>query len=200
MPFVTEEIWERLPRRAGDPDLLIVAGWPTAAADATDAAAEADVASLIDLVRAVRNARAEARIEPGAWLPVDIYVPASLGPTLEALRPAIERLARARPLTRELSHEPIRRGVAGSLSVIAGEIEATVRPAARDEAQDDRDRARLERELADAEAMLAAARGRLANEAFISKAPPAVVDGAKARAVELEELVVRLAERVSRRG
>jgi valyl-tRNA synthetase len=71
-----------------------------------------------------------------------------------------------------------------------------VRPAARDEAQDERDRARLERELAEAQGMLAAARARLANEAFISKAPPAVVDGAKARAAELEELVARLAGRV----
>ena len=196
MPFVTEAIWARLPHAAGDPDLLIVADWPAAAADAADAAAETEVAALIDLVRAVRNARAEARIEPAAWLPVDVYVPESLGPTFEALRTAIERLARAKPLARESSRESVRRGVAGGLSVIAGEIEAVVRPAARDDAQDERDRARLERELADAQGMLAAARARLANEAFISKAPPAVVDGAKARAAELEDLVSRLAERV----
>ena len=31
MPFVTEAIWERLPRAAGDPELLIVADWPTVA-------------------------------------------------------------------------------------------------------------------------------------------------------------------------
>ncbi len=197
MPFVTETIWERLPHGAQDPSLLIVADWPTIDADAADAAAEMEVAALIDLVRAVRNARSEARIEPAAWLPLDVYVPESLGPTFEVLRPAIERLARAKPLGRELSPESVRRGVAGGLSVIAGEIEAVVRPAARDEAQDERDRARLERELAEAQGLLAAARARLANEAFISKAPPAVVDGAKARAAELEELVARLAERVS---
>jgi valyl-tRNA synthetase len=199
MPFVTETIWERLPHRADDPSLLIVADWPTVAADASDAAAELEVAALIDLVRAVRNARSEARIEPAAWLPLDVYVPESLGPTFEALRPAIERLARARPLSRELSPESVRRGVAGGLSVIAGEIEATVRPPARDEAQDERDRARLDRELAEAEGLLAAARARLANEAFISRAPAAVVDAAKARAVELEELVARLSDRGGRR-
>jgi valyl-tRNA synthetase len=88
--------------------------------------------------------------------------------------------------------------VAGGLSVIVGEIEAIVRPAARDEAQDERDRARLERELAEAEGLLAAARARLSNEAFVSKAPSAVVDGAKARAAELAELVGRLAERLGR--
>jgi valyl-tRNA synthetase len=199
MPFVTETIWQRLPHRADDPSLLIVADWPAVAADASDAAAELEVAALIDLVRAVRNARSEARIEPAAWLPLDVYVPESLGPTFEALRPAIERLARARPLSRDLSPESVRRGVAGGLSVIAGEIEATVRPPARDEAQDERDRARLDRELAEAEGLLAAARARLANEAFISRAPAAVVDAAKARAVELEELVARLSDRGGRR-
>ena len=198
MPFVTEAIWERLPHGAQDPGLLVVADWPVASVDAADAAAEADVNALLDLVRAVRNARSEARIEPGAWLPVEVYVPESLGPTFEALRPAIERLARAKPLGRELSPESVRRGVAGGLSVIVGEIEAIVRPAARDEAQDERDRARLERELAEAEGLLASARARLANEAFVSKAPPAVVDAARARAAELTELVGRLAERLGR--
>jgi valyl-tRNA synthetase len=198
MPFVTETIWGRLPHTSGDPELLIVADWPTVAPDAANAAAELQVAALIDLVRAVRNARAEARIEPAAWLPVDVYVPVELVETFEALGPAIERLARARPLHRESSHEPIRRGVAGGLSVIVGDIEAVVRPRARDEAQDERDKARLERELAEAETMLAAARARLANEAFISKAPPNVVQGAQARAAELEELVGRLAARLGR--
>ena len=197
MPFITEEIWGRLPRPHDEPaPLLIVADWPTARAEAADVAAEVEVAALLDLVRAVRNARSEARIEPAAWLPVDVYVPQPLGASFESLRPAIERLARARPLTRKPDPDPIRRGVEGGLSVIAGEIEAVVRPAAQDEAQEARDRARLERELAEAEGMLAAARGRLANDAFVSKAPPAVVEGAKTRAAELEELVGRLRQRL----
>jgi valyl-tRNA synthetase len=196
MPFITEAIWARLPHIAADPRLLIVADWPTAGAEAADVAAETEVAALLDFVRAVRNARSEARIEPAAWLPVDMYVPEPLGATFESLRPAIERLARARPLTREPGSDPIRRGVEGGLSVIAGEIEAVVRPAAQDDAQEARDRARLDRELAEAEGMLAAARGRLATEAFVSKAPPAVVEGARIRAAELEELVQRLRQRV----
>jgi valyl-tRNA synthetase len=197
MPFITEAIWERLPHTSGDPALLIVADWPTAGSEASHAAVEAEVSALIDLVRAVRNARAEARIEPGAWLPVDVFVPESLGGAFEALRPAVERLARARPLGRVSDIEAIRKDVEGGLSVIAGEIEAVVRPAAKDDAQEERDHARLQRELAEAESLLAAARARLANEAFTAKAPPAVVEGARARATELEELVARLAQRLS---
>jgi valyl-tRNA synthetase len=75
-------------------------------------------------------------------------------------------------------------------------MEAVVRPAARDVAQDGRDRARLERELVEAQTMLAAARSRLANDSFTSRAPAAVVEGARARAGELELLVARLSERL----
>jgi valyl-tRNA synthetase len=196
MPFISEAIWERLPHAAGDPGLLIVADWPAPDAEAIDGAAEVEVEALIDLVRAVRNARTEARIEPAAWLPVDAFMPESLGPTFDALLPAIERLSRSRPLRRERDLESIRRRAEGGLSIIAGEIEAVIRPQARDEAQDERDRARLDRELAEAQASLASARARLANEAFTSRAPAAVVEGARARAAELEELVVRLAQRL----
>jgi valyl-tRNA synthetase len=198
MPFITEAIWARLPHAAGDPRLLLVADWPAAQAVTSDDVAERNVAALLELVRAIRNARSEARLEPAAWLPVDVFVPEPLGPTFEALAPAVERLSRARPLSRVPSPEPIRRGMAGGLSVIAGEIEAIVRPAARDAEQDARDRARLERELAEAEGMLAAARARLANEAFTSRAPKAVVEGARARAAELETLVAKLAGRLGR--
>jgi valyl-tRNA synthetase len=145
MPFITEAIWRRLPHTAGDPDLLIVADWPALGAAEAGSARDVEVSALIELVRAVRNARAEARVEPAAWLPLEVFVPESLGQTFEALRPAIERLARARPLGRVANLEAIRRGAEGGLSVIAGEIEAVVRPAARDEAQEERDRSRLER-------------------------------------------------------
>jgi valyl-tRNA synthetase len=200
MPFVTEELWASLPHRASDPDLLIVARWP--APGARDETTEANVGALIELVRGIRNARAEAKLEPARWLPVDVAVPAALGATFEALRSAIERLARARPLERRLTLEALA-STAGptDLAVIAGELEALVRtgdgtdPATGSGALD---RGRLERELAEAEEWLAAARDRLANEAFISRAPAAVVDGARAREAELADQVARLRERLER--
>jgi valyl-tRNA synthetase len=75
MPFLTEAIWGQLPRATSDPELLIVADWP--AAGSVDEAADAETGGLLDLVRAIRNARAEARVEPGAWLPVDVAIPAA---------------------------------------------------------------------------------------------------------------------------
>ena len=172
MPFVTEAVWAALPHRASDPDLLIVARWP--GVGERDAAAERDVGALIDLVTGIRNARASAKLPAADWLETLVYVPLALGPTFEALRPAIERLARARPLQRELTPEALEAATRpGDLAVIviAGEIEAAVRPVAAHAGADALERERLERDLAEAEGWLAAARERLANDSFVSRAP-----------------------------
>ncbi len=199
MPFLTERLWQALPHRATDPELLIVARWP--GVGERDEAVEAEVGALVDLVRGVRNARADAHVEPAAWLPVDVYVEPALGETLEALRPAVERLSRARPLRRRLTREALH-GAAhdqgGGLAVIAGPAEAIVGTGAPNEATAEADRTRLEKELADAERLLEAAQARLANEAFTAKAPPAIVEGARAREAELADQVDRLRERLGR--
>ena len=169
MPFVTEQLWGALPHAADDPDLLIVARWP--AAGTRDAAAEAEVDALIDLVRAVRNARTEAQVEPATWLPIRLAVPPSLRPAFESLRSAVERLARARPLEVVDRAALATDEAGGSLAVVAGELEALVMLAGAASGSPDADRSRLQKELADAEGFLAAARARLANEAFTAKAP-----------------------------
>jgi len=213
MPFVTEAIWASLPHRPDDPALLIVARWPSDVA--RDEIVEGQVGALVELVRGIRNARAEARIEPGLWLPVDIVMGQALGDTFEALRPALARLARAKPLRRHLTTDALHAatthdhpsGTPG-LAVIVGEIEAVVgRPTdgggggvgagvGVDTAA--AERARLEKELAEAEGYLEAAQARLANEAFTSKAPEGVVEGARARLNELTEQVGRLRARLGR--
>ena len=198
MPFVTEELWAALPHRATDPELLIVARWP--GLGKRDIAVESEVDVLVELVRGIRNARSEAHVEPASWLPVGVALPVALGPAFEALRPAIERLARARPLERYLTREALHgaMGSGGALAVIAGDVEAMIAVAGRDgaSAHAGADRVRLERELAEAEGYLAAARERLANDAFTAKAPPAVIEGARAREAELADQVERLRSRL----
>jgi valyl-tRNA synthetase len=195
MPFVTEVIWGGLPHRASDPDLLVVARWP--APSGSDAEAEASVEAVVELVRAIRNGRMEAGIEPATWLSLDVHVPADRAVALEALRPAVERLARVRPIERRLTVdglEPAR--AAGGLTVIAGAIEAVLGRPVVDEAGAAVERARLTRDLEEAERALAATLARLDNADFVAKAPPAVVEGARSRAAELGETVARLRERL----
>ena len=198
MPFLTEAMWAAIPHDDADPALLIVARWPVAGE--RDEAAEQQVGALVELVRAVRNARADARLEPAAWLPVDVFVEPELAAALAALQPAIERLARARPLRRHDTRDALHAATHGAngLAVVAGPAEAVIRLAVVDPAAAAADHARLEKELLDAERLLAVARARLANDAFMAKAPPAIVDGARARESELADQVRRLRERLAR--
>jgi valyl-tRNA synthetase len=199
MPFVTEALWAALPHRASDPGLLIVARWP--GVGKRDPAAEREVGLLIDLVGAIRNARAAAKLPAADWLETLVYVPPSMGHTFESLRHGIERLARARPLRRELTPEAlVAATVPGDLTVIiaGGELEAAVRIGSAHDAAAGLERERLLRDLAEAEKWLAAARVRLADPEFVSRAPEGVVDGARAREAELADQVARLQDRLSR--
>ena len=197
MPFVTEALWAGLPHTALDPELLIVADWPSA--PPVDAVAERSVEELLDLVRGLRNARSEAGLEPSTWLRVDVVLPDDLAASFDGLRPALERLARARPLVR--ADQGASLGGGGSLAVVAGRIEAAVRSEAEaDAGTAERDRARLDKELAEAERLLAAARVRLEDPRFAERAPAPVVDGARARVAELEERVARLRQHRSALG
>ncbi|HET7678434.1 MAG TPA: valine--tRNA ligase [Candidatus Limnocylindrales bacterium] len=196
MPFITEEIWQRLPHAPDDPGLVMVADWP----DATDAAALADAdtaaatSALLELVRGIRRTRQEAGLEPAAWLDAELVLPdAAVAAAHASLGGSLDRLARVR-VQRVVSDAAALDAGAQRLAVMAGRLEARLTRGAADLAPE---RARLEGELDDARRQLARAEARLADRAFVAKAPPAVVDGARARAAELRELVRRLEGRLA---
>jgi valyl-tRNA synthetase len=198
MPFVTEVLWAALPHRSDESPLLVTARWP--APGERDEALESDVTEVLDLISAIRNARAEAGVDAGAWLPALAVVPAGAPWTVfETLRPAIERLARIRPLTVAAGGDATDAPIVSPLPVLSGRLQVIIDLGAGDRAGSTvQDRGRLERELADAEALLAAAQARLANPQFVERAPAAIVEGARSRAAELEDLVTRLRESVRR--
>jgi valyl-tRNA synthetase len=158
---------------------------------------EARLDAVFDTITAIRNARATARIDATSWLETHVAAGEDGRDLFTALAPAIERLARARPLVLHQQADDLPRP-SGSLEIVlpGGDIQATVLTAASGDAAA-LERARLEKELAEAEGWLAAARNRIANRSFVGKAPPAVVDGARARERELAELVDRLRERLA---
>jgi valyl-tRNA synthetase len=191
MPHITEEIWGSLPHRPDDGDMLITANWPVgpdleSAADEDQAAA---VAEVLELVVQIRNARADAAIEPGTWLDAELrFEQADHANVFEEIADVVGRLARIRP-TVSASDAPVIDESA--LVVVSAGAEARLSVSAEDR---ERDRARLEKELAEAERLLAGTRAKLANDSFVSKAPANVVDGVRAREAELTELAQRLRE------
>jgi len=101
MPFLTEELWEKLPRDASH---LAVARWPERIESRPDAEAEASVEALKELIARIRNLRAESRIDPGKK--IDIY--------LHPVEPGGERLIR------EEEDKILSLGRASSVTVVNG--------------------------------------------------------------------------------
>ncbi|MDQ3448605.1 MAG: valine--tRNA ligase [Chloroflexota bacterium] len=193
MPHLTEEIWGRLPSLPGDPDLLIVAGWPDAERERrrADEAQARGVEGLIELVSGMRNVRAEAGIEPGTWLPATLHI--SDADTLAAygaLEAAVGRLARVRPSL--VAHRADLDDTEGALTVLVRHGEARL---ARGDSDPSRERQRLTRELEDAERLFAQTQARLTDDRFVERAPPDVVQSARERLTELGERVERLRAR-----
>ena len=102
IPYVTEETWQQLRRVSqatgvgiapveGWAEALIIADWPKPLA--SDPAAAADFELIRELVRRIRNARAEAGVEPGRFIPA-IVAAGDKTAMLEAQRPVLVALAR----------------------------------------------------------------------------------------------------------
>jgi valyl-tRNA synthetase len=191
MPHITEEIWGRLPHRPDDGELLITAAWPggetgTWGIDEDQAAA---VAGILELVGQIRTARADAAIPPSTWLDADLrFEDARAAEALQALSDAVARLARVRP---NLVDAFDTTAGEGSLVVVVPGAEARLSVSREDR---DRDRTRLARELEETQRLLSGTQAKLADAAFVERAPAHVVEGVRARAAELEAVAARLRE------
>jgi valyl-tRNA synthetase len=194
MPHVTEELWSRLPHLSGDPDLLIVARWPTHA----DGMIEPDqhladgTAKLIEFVAQMRTARAESGIPAADWLPARVWLgDAGARAAYLPLEAAIARLARVQPT---LIDERADIDAGGSSLAVVGAVgEARLMRSAADR---ERERQRLAKELAGLEDQLGTLEHRLADGSFVAKAPPAVVESTRRRALKLRDQVTTLNNRM----
>jgi valyl-tRNA synthetase len=187
MPMLTEEIWGKLPHRSTDPELLIVADWPLAADTglAADAQRATGASALIELVSAIRTARAESGIEAAEILPAQVWL--SDGPARAAYEEMAAHVARLARVTPTLVND--RAALADGLAVVTAVAEARLSQSAE---QRDRERVRLDKELSSLETQLSATNARLADANFTARAPADVVNQARRRAVELEGQVQAL--------
>src|SRR5207247_10230751 len=93
VPFITEELWQKLPGRAAD-ELLASAAWPRPRAELADSTADARFARIQDVVVAIRNIRAEYRSAPKARIAATVTTgDAGLKRAIEGERETILRLA-----------------------------------------------------------------------------------------------------------
>jgi valyl-tRNA synthetase len=162
IPFVTEELWDHVPREESDPPLLAAARFQRADPALIDEAAEHEIDAVIGAVTAVRSFRSEAGIRPGERLPSRLAADGYLHTAhLVARLARLDLEAGAANGAEPAVSVPVPGGaveILPSAGVDLGEAER------RREAERERLRAEIER-----------AEGRLANEGFVAKAPARLV-------------------------
>jgi len=171
-PFVTEELWQQLPADGRAAGSIMRAPYPTAEPAWFDDEADATAATMIELVRAVRNIRAEMGIAPKVEL--ELYV--ADGPAAEVVRAnedMVRRLARLRA---------VRYGEAapdGAATAVAAATEVSVPVAEHVDLSAEAER--LRKEIGRLDKELERLDKKLGNERFLANAPAEVVEQDRAK-------------------
>ncbi len=169
MPYVTEEIWEKLPMASG---LLLENDYPRPDATRIDADADARMVLFREIVTAARNIRAEYRVNPSARIPLRVKTPAgdeARRAAIESTRDGIVQLARVESL--EIGSDVVKEK--GSAATPIGDVEVIVPLAGVVDL--DEEMRRLEREKEKIEKDLEQVGRKLSNDKFVARANPDVV-------------------------
>lgn len=190
MPFITEEIWQRIKAQAGvSGETIMLQAWPVANESRIDTAAEGDIEWVKQLMLGVRQIRGEMKISMAKR--IDIIV---ANASAEDLR----RLADFEPLLSKLAKlESVRVLAAGeeapmSATTLVGEMEVLVPMAGL--IDKDAELARLDKEVARLEGEVKRVGSKLANEGFVAKAPAEVLEKERAKLAEAEQALAKMVE------
>ena len=192
MPFLTEELWHKLPQREGARSIALER-FPDARANWADTAADADMALLQDIVIAARNIRAEMKVDAKRKVPAELSIANPLAAKLVAQNIGpISQLATLSGL--RVSNERMNSDGRAVRSTALFDIGIAYGEAVDKEAE----AARLTKEIERLAKDIDSKKARLADESFLGKAPAKIVDDLRAtlaaRQIEHQKLLDRLAQ------
>ena len=188
MPFLTEEIWQTLaPMLGRGGDTIMLAPYPVAEEAKINNQAEADMDWLQALIGAVRNIRGEMGLGNARLLPVLLQNISDAERTrIERIEPLFKALAKVESIEfLNLDQEPplSSSSVVGQASVFVP-MKGLIDPKA--------ELARLQKDLDKVQKQHDQIAGKLANEGFVAKAPPAVVEGEKVKLAEFADQLSKI--------
>ena len=198
IPFITEALWQQVAPVAGRAGAsVMVAAYPQSQPGRIDAAAEAHVARLKALVDACRTLRGEMNVSPATRLPLYALADgATEAGLLREAAPVLQALARLKEV-RVFDDAAAWAAAAGAAPVA---LVGAVRLCLHMEVDPAAERARLGKELARIEGEIAKVHGKLGNEAFVAKAPAAVIEQERRRLADFGAAGTRLREQLLRLG
>ena len=190
MPFITEELWDKLGHRSQH-GMLIGQPWPRPAP--TDAAADAEIGWLVTLISDIRSARSELNVPAGAKLKLLVVGANDTSKQrIETHRAAIEWLARIEGIEAAASAPK------AALQIVVGE--ATYALPVGEVIDLKAERARLQKEIKKLGDEIAKIDAKLGNAAFVSRAPEEVVEEQRERRQQAEQTRARLSAALKRLG
>jgi valyl-tRNA synthetase len=198
IPFITEELWQKVAGVAGrEGESVMVAAYPQSQPERIDEAAEAHVARLKALVEGCRTLRGEMNVSPATRLPLYAVADGAADSTLlREVAPVLQALAKLKEV-RVFDDEISWASAAGAAPVA---VVGTARLCLHMEVDKAAEKARIGKEIARVEGEIAKVNGKLGNEAFVAKAPPAVISQERQRLTDFNALVARLKDQLGRLG
>ena len=208
-PYVTEEIWQKLPKPPQLPGSLMITVFPRADASWIDAQAEAEMTLVQDAAVACRMLKATYGIAPAQQVAVGIRAPAARREVLERYRDAIERAARVKVVfgaafategeqlvahagSADAFASPPGKAVVGADVEVVMPLGGLVDVAA--------EKARIARDIAKTDKEIAIVEKKLGNADFLAKADPEVVAENRERLVEEQARRQRLVDALATLG
>lgn len=195
IPFITEELWQKVSVTAGvrksDEDaFLMLQTYPTFDAMKVDADAVARMTTIQAQIDSIRNLRSEMKLPPSQKMPLLIS-----GPEAEcaAAAPYLQQLARLESVTHV---EDLQQAAQGSVAPVA--IVGDSKLMLKVEIDVKAERERLSKEAARLAGEVKKCQSKLGNERFVSKAPAAVVDTEKKRLAEFTALLAKVEEQLDK--
>ncbi len=197
MPFITEELWQNLRRRLPNgslaSDSIMIAPYPVANGRAFDPEAERVMESVIEIIRSIRNARAEHKVAVAKWIEARIYTD-KLQSAIASKSAVIETLAKARPLA-VLSREQREAKEEKALVMVLKEADVVLPWAGMIDLAAEKQR--LEGEINTVQNEIDRLEQRLKDAAFVSKAPAAVVEKERSKLQSYKDKVLRLEQELA---
>lgn len=190
MPFITETIWQALPHEGAS---IMVSKWPEYREELSFPTEEAQMETLMNAIRAIRNRRAEMNVPPSKK--AKVIVVTDKRDTFEAGSVFFAKLAYAAEV------EVVADAPADASKMVSVVTEDAQLYMPMSELLDlDKERARLNKEKEKAENDLAFVQRKLENESFVAKAPEKVIQNERDKADKARELIAKLEASIAALG